>query len=184
MEVDEHLRIPAAVLGDASFCLLLRCPAPIAIHVDQVVVVPAARPRLGVLECIGIRIGRCAARADVPLDVALASIGVQQRIDDYHDIVENFCRVLIVQKRAGDEHRRLARRGLVSVHTIREPNNRRRRMRNFRRTGRRRRNRIGEGDDALTDCVERRAILLRCDHREHERPVLICFTKLMYGNEW
>jgi len=56
-------------------------------------------------------------------------------------------------------------------------------MRNFCRTGRRRRNRIGKGDDVLANAVECGAVLLRRDHRQDERPVLICFTELMCGNE-
>ena len=180
VKIDEDLRIPASIFRDARLRFLLRSPAPVAVHVDQVMVEPAARPRFVMLEGVGIRVRLRAARADVPLHVPLAAIGIQQRIDHDDQVVENFGGIGIAQQRAGRQHRRLGRRRLVAVHTVREPGDGGGRLRDLGRAGWS----CGwssERDDVRAERVERRTVLRRGDHRQNQRAVLICFTKLMYG---
>ena len=107
MEVDEHLRVPLAVFGHSGQRLLLRGPGPVAVHVDEVVVRAPARPRLRMLERLVVRIDLRAARAHEPLHVALAAVGVQQRIDDDHQVVQQRRGRRIAQQVAGHDHRRL-----------------------------------------------------------------------------
>ena len=183
MKIDEHLRIPFAILGDARESFLLRRPTPIAIHVDEVMIEAAARPWLGVLEGFGIRVRLRSARADVPLHVALAAVGVQERVDEHDDVVEDLRRIGIAQQRTGGHHRRLGRRRFVPVYAIRQPGNRRSRFGDLRGARGRCRDRIGESDHVLSDRVQRGAILLRGDYSKHQRAVFICFTKLLYGNK-
>jgi len=183
VQVDEDLRIPAAVFGDPGARLLLRGPGPVTVHVDQVVIETAARPRLAVLERFGIRIRLRAAAADEPLHVALTSVRILQRIDQHHHPVENLRCLRIVQQRAGDEHRGLGRGRLVAVHSVRQPGDRRRAARDLRGAGRRGRRRIAKGDHILADRLQRGAVLRRGDHRENERPVLVGLAELVDGDQ-
>ena len=130
-----------------------------------------------------IRIGGRTASARVPLNVSLASIGILQRIDDHHDVVENACSILIAQQRAGHEHRRLGGRRLVAVHAEAEPGHSRSRTGDFRGTRRRRGIGIGQRHELLTDRVESRVIPGRGEHGQNERAVLIGLPELLDGDQ-
>ena len=183
VEVDEDLRIPLRVLGHARAHFALRRPGPVAVHVDQVVIEAAARPRLVVLEGVGIRIGLLAARADEPRDVALAAVGIEQRIDEDDEVVEQRRGIRIGEQRVRHFHRHFRGRRLVAVHAEGEPGDGGRALGDLVRARLRGRIRIGERGHVRADRIERGAILRRRDHGQHQRAMLVRFAELLHRDQ-
>jgi hypothetical protein len=101
--------------------LLLRCPGPVAVQVEQVVIEPPARPWLPVLACFRIRVGRATRCLTEPVDVAIPAIGIRHRIDYHDQRVQHTCHL----RRSTHEivrrpHRRFTRRAFVAVNAVAE----------------------------------------------------------------
>src|SRR6202023_2995704 len=81
VEVHVDLGLPGAGGGDAAAALLLRRPGPVAVEIDQVVVLAAAGPGLEVLGGDAVDVRRLALALLVAVEVALAAVRVAQRGD-------------------------------------------------------------------------------------------------------
>ena len=88
MRVDRDVRLPAEIGGDPGPGLGLGLEEPVAVHVEEVMVVPPGRPPLDPLGGERLGIGGDAPVLAVEVDEPIAAVGVLHRVDDHDDLVE------------------------------------------------------------------------------------------------
>ena len=124
VQIDGHVRPVLARQRDAAARFRLRLREPVAVHVEQVVVRAAARPRLVVLGVVRRRIRARGAALQVLEDEPRAAVRVLHRIDQHERLAQHRVDVGIALRRQqviGLEQRRIGRRDLVAVHAVRQP---------------------------------------------------------------
>ena len=122
VEVDVDGRHPRFVQGEAGAGLGLRAPGPVAVEVEEVVVEPAAGPRLVVLPGRWVGVGLPPAPLAVAAEVALAAVGVEARVDHDDDLAQPRLRAGVARGE-GEERRHggFGADGLVAVHVVAQP---------------------------------------------------------------
>jgi hypothetical protein len=138
VQVHDDLRIPLQQRPGAPLRFGLRHREVVAVHVEEVVVRPPARPGLVMLRRlrIGIRFGRAAQQ--VASDEPVAAVGVLHRVDDDESLPQRQVHVGVAARR--QEVIRLGQRGvgrgdLVAVDAVDEPHDHRQRRDQLRGVG-------------------------------------------------
>ncbi len=129
MAVDIDNRMPFQHAGDLALSFRLGHREPIAVHVEQIVVVAPARPGLVMLGSIAVALRFHAERGLERVDEPVPPVGVLARIDDDNHIVQNGLDQRIIlrsQQVVGQEQRTVAGRDLVSMDIVGEPDHCRR----------------------------------------------------------
>ena len=174
VEVHVDLGLPGAVGGDAAAALLLRRPGPVAVEIDQVVVLAAAGPGLEVLGGDAVDVRRLALALLVAVEVALAAVRVAQRVDQHDDVVEQPRPVTL---RGGERVRRhhggLGGGRLVAVHAVGQPHDRRQAPGEALALALREGLGVGEAEALGPDLVEVRQVLRAADGGQLQRPPLV-----------
>ena len=80
-----HLQIG----GDPGLGLDLGLEKPVAVHVEEVMVVPAARPPLNPFGRQRLGIGGDAPVLSMEIDESIATVGVLHRVEDHDNLLEH-----------------------------------------------------------------------------------------------
>src|SRR5699024_10430024 len=123
MEVDMNMRHPPLVFSQARPAFLLNKPGPVTVQIKIIVIGSSTGPRLMVLPGIGMHVGISTGRLLVPADIAVASVGIEHRINNHYYILQPSFGLGISGPHQLVEgfHGGLAAGGFIAVHIITEP---------------------------------------------------------------
>ena len=175
VQVDVDLRKVVEGNLNAPARLWLRLREPVAVHVEQVVIRPPARPGFVVLRVVGRRVGRGRLALQVLEDEAGAAVGILHRVDEHQRVAQHRVHAGVAARRqqmVGLEQRRIARADLVAVHAVHEPHHHRRRRHEAGGLSRCESSRIGQPLDVGLHLVELRETFGTADDEEPQRAAL------------
>ena len=175
VQVDVHLRKVLERHPDAATRFGLRLREPVAVHVEQIVVRPSARPRLVVLGVVGCGVGVGGLTLQILEDEPRAPVGILHRIDQHERVLEHRIHAGVTtggQQVIRLEQRGIARADLVPVHAVHEPHHDRCRGHEAVGLGWREPTWIGQAFDVGLHLVELRDAFGAAYHEQPQRAAL------------
>ncbi len=175
VQIDDDVRHPVEQHPHAAAALGLGLREPVAIEVEEIMVRPAARPRLVVFGGGGLVVGRGRLPEQVLEDESRAPIRVLHRIDEHDRFAADDVDIGIVLRREQMiclGHGGLARRDLVPVHAVRQDDHHRQLPDQRLDLGRPERRGIRQPLQARANRVELPDALRTRHEQRHQRPPL------------
>ena len=170
------MRIPVEEETQAAARLGLRCGEPVAVHVEEVVVPAAARPRLVVLGGSGLGVGAGRTAQGVRGQEARAAVRVLERVDEHDRLATHEVGAGVVlrgEQVMGQRERRIRGRDLVAVDGVEQPHDGRQLANEAVGLGGRHRARVGERAQLPLDGLEPRETLRAAQDQHAQGPALL-----------
>ena len=155
----------------------LRLCKPVAVHIEQVVIRTAARPRLVMFSAVWRRVGSGGPALHVLKDEPGSTVGVLHRVDQDERVALYGVDALVALRRQQVirlHQRRICRRDLVAVHAMNEPHDDRELAHEPICVAAREGSRIGEALHLGLHLFELRDAIGAADYEQPERPALPC----------